>query len=150
MFCCPKAESKRRKYQKKSWECQCFQWEVGQKAHSPSLTWKTQQWPHSLCPGCAPWVGLSFTKLWACGVVWKWRIEAMGIWYPRITCTWIQTDYFELFPSYWAVNSRTVPCLPAPAWTQPRARCGRCSQEGRGGAAEPVFPLSLLGCILAP
>lgn len=28
----------------------------------------------------------------------------------------------------------------APAWTQPHARCGRCSQEGRGGAAEPFSP----------
>lgn len=62
-------------------------------------------------PGCASWVELSFTEFWAWDAGWKWRIEATGIWYPRITCTWVQTDYFELFPSYWAVSSRSVTCL---------------------------------------
>lgn len=59
----------------------------------------------------ASWVELSCTKFWAWDKVWKWRIKAMGIWDPRITCTWVQTDNFGLFPSYWAVQSRSLTCL---------------------------------------
>lgn len=79
----------------------------------------------------------------------------MGIWYPRITCTWIQTDYFELFLSYWAVNSRTVPCLQLQLGHSPVPGVADAARREEGEQQSLCFPWAswdaswLLSCVPA-